>query len=135
MDLVTQETVSGEKLENDFDSCVLRGSAFPTEVAIYTLSLGEDKSTEVSNARNKALESAKSCKADAQMMADQDMTLEQEWNLLCGKAEGVRFAEDFANFAMKKKPELLETSFDSLATCFDKTIEIINSILAKKNGA
>ncbi len=135
MDLVTQKTTVGEKLENDFDSCVLGGSAFPTEVAIYALSLGEDKSVEVSSARNKALESAEPCKKEAQMLADQDMTPEQEWNLLCGKTEGVQFAKDFVDFVMKKKPELLETNFVSLVRCFDKTTEIINSTLDKKNGA
>ena len=135
MDLVTQEATIGEKLENDFDSCVLGGSAFPTEVAIYALSLGEDKSVEISEARKKALESAEPCKADAQMLADQSMTPEQEWNFLCGKPEGVQFAEDFANFTVKKKPELLETNFVSLVKCFDKTTEIINSTIAKKNGA
>lgn len=135
MDSINEVTTIEEKLEDDFDNCVLEGSALPAEVAIYALSLGEDKSTEVSDARKKALESSESCKADAQMLSDQNMTIEQEWNVLCSKSEGVKFAEDFSNFVIKKKPELQETNFDSLVKCFDKTVNIINSTLAKKNGA
>jgi len=125
-----QETLTKEqKLEADFDSCVVGGAAFSTEVAIYSLSLGEDKSPECAEARNTAIESSKPCQMTVAMLADQDMPQEKEWSLLCEKIEGAQFARDFVDYSMKKIPELQQTGFSSLITCLDKTNAIINSVL------
>ena len=135
MDYDQEVMTKEQKLENDFENCVIDGSAFRVDTAVYVLSLGDDQSAEVIESRKRALESSIHCKAAIDVISEKDMNLEQGWHSLCEEPEGIRLAENFANFGVKKKSELLKTHFDSLAKCLDETVNIINSTLAKKYGA
>jgi len=116
---------SEEKFEND----VVNKEPFLPDTAIYYLELMNNHDQNKDSDLNSVVKQGKSLQEEADMILDQQMTVEQAWTIFCKNPEGKEFSEKFVSYAEKDKEKHKEGGFSNIVVCLDKTNTIINSVL------
>jgi len=135
MDLQTAgaSEIKMESVAERFESSVMKREAFTPDIAIHYIDLEKGTALFPSQELLSVVEKAQQCRESAEMMSDEEMSMDQMWRILCTPQSGKDFAKAFEEFTDTNRKNLEEKDFRSLITCLDKTETIINSIL-EPNG-
>ena len=122
---VSASEIVSETLEERFENCVLNKEPFLPDTAIHYVSLRNGEDTD----QSALVEERIKLQETADMILDEQMTVEQAWRVFGSTPEGEIFSKKFVKLAEEDKKEQEERGFKNLVVCLDKTNAIINSIL------